>query len=124
MDFKQIDTHTPKYYWDQFGQGFKSNEQKMVHASLYGLLSGFSQDFNTLCPNLALASKEHVRDAVDYLDRKYTATIKYFKQQGMTMPIPEVGYRRSFLESRPDIANIYGPDGVRGSGFTALSFPS
>lgn len=124
MDFKQIDKHNPKYYWDQFGQGFKSQEQKMVSASLYGVLFGFSKDFDALCPNLALAPKEHVRAVVDYLDRKYTATIKYFKQQGMTMPIPEVGYRRSLLESRPDIASIYGPDGVYGSGFTALSFPS
>lgn len=124
MDFKKIDTHTPKYYWDQFGQGFKSQEHTMVSASLYGVLLGFSQDFNTLCPNLTLASREYVMDVVDYLDRKYTATIRYFKQQGMQLLIPEVGYRRSFLESRPDIANIYGPDGVQGSGFTALSFPS
>lgn len=124
MDFKKIDTHTPKYYWDQFGQGFKSQEQAMIFASLYGIFLGFSQDFNTLCPNLTMVSREHVRDVVDYLDRKYTATIKYFKQQGMTIPIPEVGYRRSFLDSRPDIASIYGPDGVQGGGFTPLLFPS
>ena len=116
MDFKQIDKHTPKYYYDIYAQGFKSEDPRMITGALYGLLSAFSNDFNTLCPKLESADKQFVRSVVDYLDRKFTATVRYFRSQGLMGMIPDTGYRKSLLESRADIAAIYGASTVHGSG--------
>ena len=110
MDFKKIDNHTPQYYFSSFRQGFESTDPKTVSASLFGLLFSFSKDFDLLCPNIANASRDYVRDVVNYLDRKYTATIRYFKQRGLCHEIPDVGYRESLLGSRPDIAARYGAE--------------
>lgn len=124
MDFKQIDKHTPKYYWDQLGMGFKSEDPRTVSASLYGLLFQFSNDFNMLCPALGTSSRDFVREVVDYLDRKYTATIKYFRQQGLKVAIPDTGYRHSLLDSRPDIAAKYGPEILQGVGMPKFILPN
>lgn len=123
MDFKQIDKHTPKYYWDQLGMGFKSDDPKTVSASLYGLLFQFSNDFNMLCPAINTSSRDFVREVVDYLDRKYTATIHYFWQQGLPIAIPDTGYRHSLLDSRPDIAAAYGPEAPQGVGMPKFILP-
>lgn len=109
MDFKKIDKHTPQYYFNTFKQGFESTDPKTVSATLFGLIFSFSKDFDMLCPNMN-ASKDYVRDVVDYLDRKYTATIRYFQQRGLCIGIPDVGYRESFLGSRPDVAARYGAE--------------
>lgn len=111
MDFKKFDQHTPHYYYSQFKQAFESDDPKTVSAALFGLLYAFSQDYATLTEGpFATQSRGYVKDVVDYLDRKYTATIRYFHQRGIAQMVPPEGYKASLLGSRPDIAELYGAE--------------
>lgn len=110
IDFKQRDSHTPEFYWKQFGSLFTSQDGKTAMEAFYGFMFMMKQDFDSICPNPKIAGIDFVRQAVDYMDRKYTACIKYFHNHGWAIAVPENGYRRSLFEAFPEIAKIYGPD--------------
>lgn len=107
MDFKKLDRHTPEYYFKQYREGFSSKNPQVRFATLFGLLSAFSQDFDMLAQGALAQDHYHVVGVVDYLDRKYTATISYFHANGYCQEIPVTGYKESLLGSREDIARVY-----------------